>query len=301
MVQLQEYHRLGQLTGPYAYNAVAPGAPIDLVQLATIYQTGPGRIRYYDFDKEIRRVARLHSSNEAYLNLFPFEDTTDLTRRLGTSKYLMSPFKSGYVNGRYWRRPVPFRGDVFLDEREELQASGLPASDLFHPDLVDHRFVSANSNVYQYHFDVPMFEDLTPIHDDFKVAHRRNVHCRDQVLEAVIVDTASSLVTAETVRLALQDALADGQYVHQHVGQPQANSRTSSLEITDQYVVDLGSTTSAQSSLLGEFQLPTHRGGQSTRGLVSSTTVMPLVPVRTKHTDGPPIEVTRCPSRPPIE
>ena len=46
---------------PYAYNAVAPGAPIDLVQLATIYQAGPGQIWYYDFDKEIRRVARLHS------------------------------------------------------------------------------------------------------------------------------------------------------------------------------------------------------------------------------------------------
>ena len=37
MFQLQEYYRLGELTGPYAYNAVAPGAHIDLVQLATIY------------------------------------------------------------------------------------------------------------------------------------------------------------------------------------------------------------------------------------------------------------------------
>ena len=46
------------------------GAPIDLVQLATIYQTGPGHIRYYDFDKEIQRVARLHLTNEAYLNFF---------------------------------------------------------------------------------------------------------------------------------------------------------------------------------------------------------------------------------------
>ena len=46
MVQFAEYHRLGQLTRPYAYNAVAPGAPIDLVLLATIYQTGPGQIRY---------------------------------------------------------------------------------------------------------------------------------------------------------------------------------------------------------------------------------------------------------------
>ena len=71
MVQLQEYYRLGQSTGPYAYNAVALGAPIDLVQLATIYQTGPGQIRYYNFDQEIRRVARVHSTQEAYLNLFP--------------------------------------------------------------------------------------------------------------------------------------------------------------------------------------------------------------------------------------
>ena len=53
MVQLQDYYRLGELTGPYAYNAVAPGAPIHLSQLATIYQTGPEQIRYYDFDKEI--------------------------------------------------------------------------------------------------------------------------------------------------------------------------------------------------------------------------------------------------------
>ena len=53
VVQLQEYYRLGESTAPYAYNAVTPGAPIDLVQLATIYQTGPGQIGYPDFDKEI--------------------------------------------------------------------------------------------------------------------------------------------------------------------------------------------------------------------------------------------------------
>ena len=88
-VQLQKYYRLGESTGPYAYNAVAPGAPIDPVQLATIYQSGPGQIRYYDFDKEIRRVARLHSTNEEHINLFPFEDVTDLAQRLRTSKYLM--------------------------------------------------------------------------------------------------------------------------------------------------------------------------------------------------------------------
>ena len=94
MIQLQEYHQLPQSTGPYAYNAVAPGAPIGLVKLARIYQTAPGQVRYYDFDKEIRRVARLNSTNERYLNLFPFEDTTDLSRRLGTSKYVMSPWES---------------------------------------------------------------------------------------------------------------------------------------------------------------------------------------------------------------
>ena len=31
VVQLQEYYRLGEQTQPYAYNAVAPGAPLDLV------------------------------------------------------------------------------------------------------------------------------------------------------------------------------------------------------------------------------------------------------------------------------
>ena len=54
VVQLQEYYRLGEWTGPYANNAVAPRARIDLVQLTTIYQTCPGQIRYYNFDKEIR-------------------------------------------------------------------------------------------------------------------------------------------------------------------------------------------------------------------------------------------------------
>ena len=47
MVQLPEYYRLGESTGQYAYNTVAPGAPINLVQLATIHQTGPGQISGY--------------------------------------------------------------------------------------------------------------------------------------------------------------------------------------------------------------------------------------------------------------
>ena len=55
-VQLQEYFRLGEQIEPYAYNAVAPGAPIDLVQLATIYQTGPGRL---DTTTSIRRSDEL--------------------------------------------------------------------------------------------------------------------------------------------------------------------------------------------------------------------------------------------------
>ena len=75
--------------------------PLDLVQLATIYQTGPGHIRYYDFDKEIRRVSRLCSTNKEYINLFFFEDAADLVRHPGTSKYLMSPFESGYKDGRH--------------------------------------------------------------------------------------------------------------------------------------------------------------------------------------------------------
>ena len=194
MVQLQEYYRLGESTGPYAYNAVAVGAPIDPVQLATIYQTGPGH-----FDKEIRRLARLHSTNKKYINLFSFEDVAVLARRLGTSKHLMSSFEGGYENGRHWRREVPFRRDVFVHEWEELEPSSSPASNPFHLDPVDHRFLSADLNVYQHHFHVPMFKYLTPIHDDFKAVHRRKVSCRDQVHEAVIVNTASSLVTAEAV------------------------------------------------------------------------------------------------------
>ena len=227
VVQLQEYYRLGEQTEPYAYNAVAPGSPIDLVQLATIYQTGPGRLGYRDFDKEIPRVAGLHSTSKEYVNLFPFVYAADLVRRMGTSKYLMSPFEAGYEGGRRWRRAVKFRRDVYADEREEIESNDSPASDPFHPDPVDHRFLPAESNVYQHHFDIPFLKYLTPIHDDFKAAHRRKVSCRDQVLEAVIVDTASSLVTAEAVRFALQSALADGQYVHQHLGRLQEELRFS--------------------------------------------------------------------------
>ena len=83
-----------------------------------------------------------------------------------------------------------------------------------------------------------MFKYLTPIHDDFKAAHRCKVSCRDLVLEAVIVHTASILVTAEAVLFPLQGALADGEYVHQHLGRLQTNS--SSLEIIDRYALGPG-------------------------------------------------------------
>ena len=65
--------------------------------------------------------------------------------------------------------------DVFADEREELESSDSPASDPFRPDPVDYRFLPADSNVYRHHFDIPFFKYLTPIHDDFKAAHRRKV------------------------------------------------------------------------------------------------------------------------------
>ena len=143
VVQLQKYYRLREQTEPYAYNAVAPGAPIDLVQLETIYQTGPGRLGYDDFDKEIQGVARLDSSSKEYVNLFPFVDAAALVRRMGTSKYLMSPFEAGYKGGRRWCRAVKFPKDVYADEREEIESNDLPASDPFHPDPVDHRFLPA--------------------------------------------------------------------------------------------------------------------------------------------------------------
>ena len=68
---------------------------MDLVQLATMYQTSPGQVRYHDFEKEIQRVAHFPPTNEMYINLFPFEVSTDLSRRLATSKYLMSSLESG--------------------------------------------------------------------------------------------------------------------------------------------------------------------------------------------------------------
>ena len=54
----------------------------------------------------------------------------------------------------------------------------------------------------------------------------------------VIVERASSLVTAEAVRFALQSALADGQYVHQHLRRLQEEGYgTDMLEVIDQYAL----------------------------------------------------------------
>ena len=75
MVQWHEYHRLGEGSGPYPYNLLAPGAPIDFVQLSTIYQVVTGEITYHGFDEEIQRVARLPPTDKRYVNLFPFENS----------------------------------------------------------------------------------------------------------------------------------------------------------------------------------------------------------------------------------
>ena len=71
----------------------------------------------------------------------------------------------------YWRREVPYRRDVYVDEREELESGGSAASDPFHLGPVRQRFLSADSNAYQHHFDVPMFKYLTPIQTNFQAAH----------------------------------------------------------------------------------------------------------------------------------
>ena len=152
----------------------------------------------------------------------------------------MFPWESRYEKREYWRREVPYRRDVFVDQREALESGGSAASDPFHPDPVDQVFLSADSNAYQHHFDVPIFKYLKPIRTDFQAAHRRNENCVEQVFDAVIVETASSLVTAETVGFALQNTLAHGQYVHQHLGRLQVNSRTHTLEIIDRYALGPG-------------------------------------------------------------
>ena len=107
MAQLQKYHRSGQSTGPDPYNVVSPGAPMNLVQLSTTYQISNGRVSYHNFEREIPKVAHLPPTDERYMSLFPFQDCADLTQRLGTSKYLMSPWESGYEDhANYWRQQV---------------------------------------------------------------------------------------------------------------------------------------------------------------------------------------------------
>ena len=59
-------------------------------------------------------------------------------------------------------------------------------------------------------------------------------------------------------------------------------------------------TTSAPSLSCDDFRLPTRRGGESIRELVSSTTAWPLVLDRRKPIDGLLVDMTDAPSRPPI-
>ena len=75
MVQLQEYHRMGQSSGPYPYSALTLGAPINLLQLSTAYQIASREITYHDFQKEIQRVTRLPPNEERYTDLFPSENS----------------------------------------------------------------------------------------------------------------------------------------------------------------------------------------------------------------------------------
>ena len=144
-----------------------------------------------------------------------------------------------------------------------------------------------------------MFKYLTPIPDDSKAAVRRKVSCRDQVLEAVIVDAASSHVTAEASRFALQGALADGQYVHQHLGRLQANSRTSGLEIIDRYALSAGGEDVSVIIVARRVSIADTPWWQVDLSVLPQQ--WPLVPVQSKNIDVPPVDMTCSPWRPPIE
>ena len=287
MVQLEEYHPLGQSTGLYPYNAVAPEAPIDLVQLWTVYQISTGRVKYHDFENEIKKVARLSPTNERFISLLPFVDCADLIRRLGTLKYLMSPWKSGYDGqGKYWHRQVPYRGDVYLDEQEQLESGGAAASNPSYPDPLDQRFLPPDLNVYQPHFDVPMFKFLSPTRTDFQAAHRRSPHCRNHVFNTLIGDMASSLVNAKRFDSACR--------ILSRMGSTHMNISVDFKPILEgtlsRFLLDtpsaLVTTMSARSSLLGGSRSPTTHGGESTRELVSFTTLMPPDLVRVTSTVG---------------
>ena len=60
MVELQEYHLLGQSSGPYPYNEVASGARIEFVQVLTTYHVATGEITYHNFEKEIQTCKDAH-------------------------------------------------------------------------------------------------------------------------------------------------------------------------------------------------------------------------------------------------
>ena len=98
---------------------------------------------------------------------------------------------------------------MYINERDELESRGLTASDVFRPDPFEYRFLLKDCNVHRHHYDVPMFAFLTPIKTNFQAVYRRHVHWRDYAFDAIIVDTAASLVTAKAVRFALQSTLAD--------------------------------------------------------------------------------------------
>ena len=153
-------------------------------------------------------------------------------------------------------------------------------SDLFHPDLVDQLFFSADWNAYRHHFHVPMFKYLSTIQTDY---HGPNVHCPDHILDAVIVDTTSSLVTAEAVRFPAEPCRALSQMnsicINTSIDSKPTLEQKISRSLTDTPSV-LESTASAHSLLLGGFRSRTPGGGESTGKLVSSTTVMPLVLVQ---------------------
>ena len=106
MVQPHEYYRLGESTGPYAYNAAAPGARIDLVQLVTISRLALDKsgtttsIRQFDELPMFNRPMR--STSTFFLSRTPL-----IWLNVWVVRNLMSPFEGRYENGGHWRRGVP--------------------------------------------------------------------------------------------------------------------------------------------------------------------------------------------------
>ena len=117
----------------------------------------------------------------------------------------MSPVESGYhEQGNDWSKPVSLRKDVYVNEKDELKETASPPSDSFHPDHLIYRYLPGDSNVYGHHYDVLMFKFLTPLKLGLEAAHGSNIPSPDVNPEAVIVNTAASLVTAAAVQFALQ-------------------------------------------------------------------------------------------------